>query len=187
MLLDPILKAIKDFKQAFDARTNEIIANQEKIIALQEQNLAIDKKILAVLVPGPAVKVFFVITDPDTGEILFEGESPLQAIMNRHTRRHVKPTFKDEDGNVTTLDQQDTPTSVVSANAAVTIENFDASTGEFDLVTAGLAGIGPVSLNGDADLTAGSTLPITGTIDITVPPGNAVTVDFELGAEQPNQ
>lgn len=193
------VKDIQNWKPQQDTQTkllNQIIQQQAEqgllLKAIGEvqvtQTSALNSILQAVTPPppGPAVGIYFIVSDPQTGVILFEGDSPLQANQSRHSTRHVKVIAKDVDGNVTTLDQADVPTTVVSANAAITIQNLDPATLEFDMVTGALAGVGPISLNGDANLESGAVTQLVGTLDMTVPAGDAVTVEFELGAETPN-
>lgn len=143
------------------------------------------EQIFEDLVGKPATQVFFRLYD-EAGNLIQEGLSPMDAIQNRHTVIHVVPEFLDEDGNVTMLDTSDEPIQVASANPAITIANLSQSTGEFDMVTQGLAGVGPVSLTGDAAKKSGEIKDVAGKIDMTVPPGDAVTVNFKLGSESPN-
>jgi len=162
-----------------EKRLDTVAARLGTLIEIQEQNNRLLTKILAVITPGPAVEFSFVVTT-ETGEVL-EGVSVV--IQNRHTTIHVKGVPKDADGNVTTLDGA---AKVTSANPAVTIQNLSEDGLEFDMRTEGLAGIGPVSMEGDADKSPDAVKLISGKLDVTVPAGDAVTVDLQVGQETPN-
>lgn len=181
LTLLPRMMALLKEVDAASARHTLLLERLERQQAIQGKDI---RNILAALVPGPAASFYFVVTD-ETGQILFEGESPMEFVMQRHSRRHFKAIAKDADGNVTTLDQADIETRITSANPAVSVENFDADNLEGDLVTGALAGSGPVSLIGDADRDAGEVTELTGVMDILVPAGDAVSVEFELGPEEP--
>lgn len=162
----------------------ELIASRRALTAIRAEQLSQRKlleTILTELQPGPAVSFFYEVTDPATGQTqTYEGD--FQMIQNRNTTRQVKLTPKDSDGNVTTLDG---PVVVTSSNPAVIIEGLSEDGLAFSMRTSGLAGIGPISLEGDADRTAGVSM-ITGNIDVTVPPGDAVTLVPEIGEEVAN-
>lgn len=183
--VDNIAKRQEEHEVLRASSDQAILESLGRIETRSAEILDISQRLLTALVPGPAVRVFFQLSDPETGEILFEGESPLQANQSRRTKIHVTVVLKDADGNQTKLDQVDTPSTVDSANPAITIQNFDVNAMEFDMITGGLAGVGPISLNGDANLKPGETTPFTGKIDMVVPPGDAVVAEFQLGAEEP--
>ncbi len=150
--------------------------------AVEERAEIIEKldRLLAGTLPGPAVSLYLELFD-EAGNITDQGVLPMQANINRHTSRTFKITPRDSDGNVTTLDGA---LGVESANAAISIADLAPDGLSGRLVAGGLAGSGPVSFHGDADLTAG-TKEVAGNVDIIVPAGDAVTLDIVLGDEVP--
>lgn len=137
-------------------------------------------RLLAGTLPGPAVSLYLELFD-EAGNITDQGALPMQAIINRNTSRTFKLTPRDADGNVTTLDGA---LSVDSANAAISIADLGTDGLSGRLVAGKLAGVGPISFHGDADLSAG-VREVAGVVDITVPAGEAMTIDIELGDEVP--
>jgi hypothetical protein len=161
-----------------DTSLARIATGVSDLLTVEQDNNRLLKEILAAMTPGPAVSIEFnVVTE--TGEIL-EGVS--EVIQHLHTTIHVKGIARDADGNITTLDGA---AKVTSDNPAVTIQNVSADGLEFDMVTAGLAGTGPVSVEGDADKSPDAVKTISGKLDVTVPAGDAVTVDLQVGEETP--
>jgi hypothetical protein len=153
------------------------------LLVAHDERVAIEAKLdrlLAGTFPGPAASLYLELFD-EAGNITDQGALPMQANINRHTSRTFKITPKDSDGNVTTLDGA---LSVESANAAITLADLSADGLSGRLVAGSLAGSGPVSFHGDADLTTG-TREVAGSVDITVPAGEAMTIDIELGEEAP--
>ncbi len=163
--------------------TRRFDAIDRQLLIAHDERLAIETKLdrlLAATLPGPAVSLYLELFDA-AGNITDQGALPMQANINRHTSRTFKITPRDSDGNVTTLDGVLT---VESANAAITVADLAADGLSGKLVAGALAGSGPVSFHGDADHTA-DVKEVAGNVDITVPAGDAITLDIELGEEVP--
>lgn len=187
-MLQGVLLACAGLAQSqaeINARLEKMEINQEHanevIIDLLEQ-------VLAALIPGPVASFQWTIVDPETGDVVAQftipiGETYMPAVvLNRHTSRLVTLVPMDEDRNVTKLDG---PATIGSANPAVTILNPSDDGLSFTMRAEGVAGTGQVSITGDADLGAG-VVPIVSTADVTVPAGNAVTLEMTIGDEVPN-
>lgn len=154
-----------------------------KLVRAENERAILNEKLdrlLAGTLPGPAVSLYLELFD-EAGNITDQGALPMQAIINRNTSRTFKLTPRDADGNVTTLDGA---LSVDSANAAISIADLGTDGLSGRLVAGKLAGVGPISFHGDADLSAG-VREVAGVVDITVPAGEAMTIDIELGDEVP--
>lgn len=186
-LILPGLKKIYDATQAILKEQDAAKVRDEELRKEQLEQRAILEQILAEVaepVPGPAVAIRFKIIDPETGQTIQEGDSPLNVVLNRRTKRRVIGTPVDSDGNPTTLDQADQPTEISNGNPAVTLSEIDLSTLSFTMEAGGAAGIGPISITGDADRDAGEVTPISGVLDVTVPPGDAIQINFQVGPEE---
>jgi len=176
---DQIDRAIEDFRR--EAARAATLASVERSDYAHEINLKLDRLIAATL-PGPAVTLYLELFD-EAGNITDQGVLPMQANISRNSSRTFKLTPRDSDQNVTTLDGA---MSVESANAAITLADLSVDGLSGRLVAGTKAGSGPVSFHGDADLSAG-VREVAGSVDITVPAGEAVSFDIELGDEVPNQ